>query len=69
MFDQMRGEGMKADTKTFCCLIRGYANAGVYNRMKDKQCRADETTFSMMAEAYKKEGTNDKVIWNRKNNL
>lgn len=33
----------------------------VYNRMKDKQCRADETTFSMMVEAYKKEGMNDKV--------
>lgn len=33
----------------------------VYNRMKDKQCRADETTFSMMVEAYRKEGMNDKV--------
>lgn len=33
----------------------------VYNRMKDKQCRADETTFSMMVEAYRKEGMNDKI--------
>ncbi|KVH24770.1 pentatricopeptide repeat-containing protein At3g06430, chloroplastic [Cynara cardunculus var. scolymus] len=102
-FDQMRAEGMRADTKTFCCLIRGYANGGlfhkvisvvqlagkleipentsfhnaviyacakaddlmemerVFKRMKDQQCRPDATTFSMMEEAYKKEGMNDKV--------
>ncbi|KAD5507940.1 hypothetical protein E3N88_15643 [Mikania micrantha] len=34
----------------------------VYRRMKDRQCRADATTFSIMAEAYKKEGMNDKVF-------
>ena len=102
-FDQMRAEGMRADTKTFCCLIRGYANAGlfhkvvssvqlagkleipentsfynavisacakaedliemekVFNRMKDKQCQPDSTTYSIMVEAYKKEGMNDKI--------
>nr|XP_043606436.1 pentatricopeptide repeat-containing protein At3g06430, chloroplastic [Erigeron canadensis] len=102
-FDQMRAEGMRADTKTFCCLIRGYANGGlfhkvismvelagkleipentsfhnavlyacakaddllemerVYKRMKDKQCKPDETTFFIMVEAYKKEDMNDKV--------
>ncbi|XP_010546934.1 PREDICTED: pentatricopeptide repeat-containing protein At3g06430, chloroplastic [Tarenaya hassleriana] len=32
-FDQMRGEGMKADTKTFCCLINGYANAGLFHKV------------------------------------
>ncbi|KAK4383309.1 hypothetical protein Sango_2789600, partial [Sesamum angolense] len=32
-FDQMRAEGMKADTKTFCCLIRGYANAGLFHKV------------------------------------
>ncbi|KAK9266784.1 hypothetical protein L1049_012515 [Liquidambar formosana] len=32
-FDQMRSEGMKADTKTFCCLIRGYANADLFHKV------------------------------------
>ncbi|XP_059286269.1 pentatricopeptide repeat-containing protein At3g06430, chloroplastic-like [Lycium ferocissimum] len=102
-FDQMRAEGVKADMKTFCCLIRGYANAGlfpkvintvqlagkleipentsffssviyacakaedliemerVFKRMKDKQCRPDDTTYSVMVEAYRKEGMTDKI--------
>ncbi|KAI7755421.1 hypothetical protein M8C21_027728, partial [Ambrosia artemisiifolia] len=34
----------------------------VYMRMKDKQCRADGTTYAIMIEAYKKEGMNDKVF-------
>ncbi|KAG8480808.1 hypothetical protein CXB51_025530 [Gossypium anomalum] len=104
-FDQMRAEGMKADTKTFCCLINGYANAGlfhkvistaqlaakfeipentsfynavifacakaedlmemerVFNRMKDKQCPPNELTFSIMVDAYRKEGMNDKIYY------
>ncbi|OIW18799.1 hypothetical protein TanjilG_13551 [Lupinus angustifolius] len=104
-FDQMRTEGMKADTRTFCCLINGYANAGlfhkvissirlaakleiaenitfynavlsacakaddlmemerVFNRMKDNQCQPDDTTFSIMIEAYRKEGMNDKIYY------
>ncbi|KAJ0540271.1 putative tetratricopeptide-like helical domain superfamily [Helianthus annuus] len=32
-FDQMRAEGMRADTKTLCCLIRGYANAGLFHKV------------------------------------
>ncbi|XP_015060612.1 pentatricopeptide repeat-containing protein At3g06430, chloroplastic-like [Solanum pennellii] len=102
-FDQMRAEGVKGDTKTFCCLIRGYANAGlfpkvinavqlagkleipennsffssviyacakaedllemerVFKRMKDKGFRPDDTTYTVMAEAYRKEGMTDKV--------
>ncbi|XP_022761296.1 pentatricopeptide repeat-containing protein At3g06430, chloroplastic [Durio zibethinus] len=102
-FDQMRAEGMKADTKTFCCLINGYAIAGlfhkvissvqlaakfeipentsfynsvisacakaedlmemerVFKRMKEKQCQPNEITFSIMVEAYKREGMNDKM--------
>lgn len=32
-FNQMRAEGMKADTKTICCLVRGYANAGVFHKV------------------------------------
>ncbi|GFZ21656.1 tetratricopeptide repeat (TPR)-like superfamily protein [Actinidia rufa] len=32
-FDQMRAEGMKADTNTFCCLIRGYANVGIFHKV------------------------------------
>ncbi|XP_015062643.1 pentatricopeptide repeat-containing protein At3g06430, chloroplastic-like isoform X2 [Solanum pennellii] len=73
-FDQMRAEGMKADTKTFCCLVRGYANAGlfhkaedvmemerVFKRMKDKQCQPDLMTYSTMIDAYQKEGMTDKV--------
>ncbi|KAI3737842.1 hypothetical protein L2E82_27855 [Cichorium intybus] len=24
---------MRADTKTFCCLIKGYANAGVFHKV------------------------------------
>ncbi|XP_022958882.1 pentatricopeptide repeat-containing protein At3g06430, chloroplastic-like isoform X1 [Cucurbita moschata] len=32
-FTQMRAEGMKADTKTFCCLINGYSNAGLFHKV------------------------------------
>lgn len=33
-FDQMRCGGiMIADTKTFCCLINGYANAGLFHKV------------------------------------
>ncbi|KAL2327502.1 hypothetical protein Fmac_020929 [Flemingia macrophylla] len=32
-FDQMCAEGLKADTKTFCCLINGYANAGIFHKV------------------------------------
>ncbi|GAA0163447.1 hypothetical protein LIER_19310 [Lithospermum erythrorhizon] len=32
-FDQMRAEGMKVDNRTFCCLIRGYANAGLFHKV------------------------------------
>jgi pentatricopeptide repeat protein len=102
-FNQMRAEEMRADTKTFCCLINGYANAGlfhkvissvqlagkfeipentsfynavisacakakdlmemerVFKRMKDKQCQPNSTTYSIMVEAYEKEGMNDKI--------
>ena len=102
-FDQMCAEGMKADTKTFCCLINGHANAGlfhkvigsvqlaakfeipentsfynavisacakaedlmemerIFKRMKDKQCQPNAMTFSIMVEAYRKEGMNDKI--------
>ncbi|KAL6952974.1 hypothetical protein U1Q18_041382 [Sarracenia purpurea var. burkii] len=33
----------------------------VFNRMKDKKCQPDSATYSMMADAYKKEGMSDKV--------
>ncbi|XP_059640413.1 pentatricopeptide repeat-containing protein At3g06430, chloroplastic [Cornus florida] len=33
----------------------------VFKRMKDKQCPPDSTTYSIMVEAYRKEGMNDKV--------
>lgn len=33
----------------------------VYNRMKDKHCALDSTTYSIMIEAYQKEGMNDKI--------
>ncbi|KAK6913618.1 Pentatricopeptide repeat [Dillenia turbinata] len=33
----------------------------VFKRMKDKQCLPDSTTYSLMVEAYRKEGMNDKV--------
>ncbi|KAJ3687422.1 hypothetical protein LUZ61_016586 [Rhynchospora tenuis] len=32
-FNQMRAEGMKPDTKTFCCLINGYSNAGLFHKV------------------------------------
>ncbi|KAG5559769.1 hypothetical protein RHGRI_003157 [Rhododendron griersonianum] len=32
-FEQRRAEGMKADTKTFCCLVRGYGNAPVFHKI------------------------------------
>ncbi|KAK7264778.1 hypothetical protein RJT34_32388 [Clitoria ternatea] len=50
-FDQMRAEGMKADTKTFCCLINGYANAGLFHkvissvRLAEKYEIPENTTF------------------------
>ncbi|XP_047950328.1 pentatricopeptide repeat-containing protein At3g06430, chloroplastic [Salvia hispanica] len=33
----------------------------VFKRMKDKLCRPDSTTYSIMMEAYRKEGMSDKV--------
>lgn len=33
----------------------------VFKRMKDKQCQPDSVTYSLMVDAYKKEGMNDKV--------
>lgn len=33
----------------------------VFRRMKEKQCHPDSTTFSMMIEAYRKEGMHDKI--------
>lgn len=33
----------------------------VFNQMKDKHCQPDSTTYSIMVEAYKKEGMNDKI--------
>ncbi|KAH1232502.1 hypothetical protein GLYMA_09G082100v4 [Glycine max] len=102
-FDQMYAEGLKADTKTFCFLINGYANAGIFHKvissvslaeklqirvntsfynaiisacakddaltemerffkhMKEKECHPDNTTYSVMIEAYRKEGMNDKI--------
>ncbi|CAL0304866.1 unnamed protein product [Lupinus luteus] len=104
-FDQMCGDGMKVDTKTFCCLINGYANAGIFHkvnsvvqlagrfqipentsfynavisacakaedliemerifkRMKEKRCQPDETTYSILVEAYRKEGMDDKIYY------
>lgn len=32
-FEQMRVEGMRTDAKTFCCLINGYANAGLFHKV------------------------------------
>ncbi|KAL5994445.1 hypothetical protein ACLOJK_024495 [Asimina triloba] len=102
-FDQMRAEGMKPDTKTFCCLINGYSNAQLYHkvvisvqlaeklevpvntsfynavinacakaedlmemervfkRMKDRHFQPSLTTYSIMMEAYSKEGMRDKI--------
>ncbi|KAK1292235.1 Pentatricopeptide repeat-containing protein [Acorus calamus] len=102
-FEQMRAERMRVDTKTVCCLINGYGNAGlfhkvvstiqlaersevpknasfynavisacakaedlmemerVFKRMKDGGVLPNEQTFSIMVEAYKKEGMHDKV--------
>ncbi|CAA0839631.1 Pentatricopeptide repeat-containing protein -chloroplastic [Striga hermonthica] len=34
-FEQMRAEGIRADVKTFCCLIRGYANGGLFHKVID----------------------------------
>ncbi|CAJ1975677.1 unnamed protein product [Sphenostylis stenocarpa] len=104
-FDQMVAEGLTADTKTFCCLINGYANAGIFykvissvslaekfqihmntsfynavisacanedsliemerffERMKEKECQPDNTTYSVMIEAYRKASMNDKIYY------
>lgn len=34
----------------------------VFKRMKDKHCQPDSTTYSIMVEAYRKEGMNDKIF-------
>ncbi|XP_010270963.1 PREDICTED: pentatricopeptide repeat-containing protein At3g06430, chloroplastic [Nelumbo nucifera] len=34
----------------------------VYKRMKDKHCQPDSSTFSIMVEAYRKEGMTDKIF-------
>ncbi|KAJ0980003.1 hypothetical protein J5N97_015477 [Dioscorea zingiberensis] len=103
-FNQMRAEGMRADTKTFCCLINGYSSAGlfhrvvssiqlaerlevpanvsfynavisacakagdllemdrVFKRMKDRHFTPDSMTYSILIDAYQKEGMNDKIF-------
>lgn len=35
----------------------------VFNRMKDNQCQPDDTTYSIMIEAYNKEGMRDKIFY------
>ncbi|XP_021822436.1 pentatricopeptide repeat-containing protein At3g06430, chloroplastic [Prunus avium] len=35
----------------------------VFKRMKEKQCPPDSTTYSLMVEAYSKEGMNDKIYY------
>ncbi|KAL5564645.1 hypothetical protein UlMin_027809 [Ulmus minor] len=35
----------------------------VFQRMKDKQCLPNSTTYSVMIEAYRKEGMNDKIYY------
>lgn len=35
----------------------------VFKRMKDKQCLPNSTTYSIMVEAYRKEGMNDKIYY------
>ena len=102
-FNQMRSEGMKPDTKTFCCLINGFSKAGFFHKvvgmdklaerlgvptdtsfhnailgkcakaddlmemervfmhMKHKQCDPDAMTYSILVEAYRKEGMTDKI--------
>lgn len=35
----------------------------VFMRMKDTQCPPDDTTYSIMVEAYRKEGMNDKIYY------
>ncbi|KAJ6357194.1 hypothetical protein OIU78_005131 [Salix suchowensis] len=35
----------------------------VFKRMKDKQCPPDSRTYSIMVEAYRKEGMNDKIYY------
>ncbi|TKY72967.1 Pentatricopeptide repeat-containing protein [Spatholobus suberectus] len=77
-FDQLCAEGLKADTMTFCCLINGYANAVIsacakedalmemerfFKLMKEKDCQPDNTTYSVMIEAYRKESMNDKIYY------
>ncbi|MQL74516.1 hypothetical protein Taro_006878 [Colocasia esculenta] len=102
-FDQMRAERMKPDTKTICCLINGFSNAGLFHkvvsmiqlaekleipmntpffnavisacakagdlvemervfmRMKERHYSPDPATYSIMVEAYNKEGMTDKI--------
>ncbi|RDX87603.1 Pentatricopeptide repeat-containing protein, chloroplastic, partial [Mucuna pruriens] len=99
-FDQMCAERLKADTKTFCCLINGifhkvissvslaeklrirettsFYNAVIsacakedalvemerfFKRMKEKECQPDNTTYSVMIEAYRKASMNDKIYY------
>lgn len=35
----------------------------VFKRMKDSQCQPDDTTYTIMIEAYRKEGMNDKIYY------
>lgn len=56
------------NTSFYNAVISACANAEdlmemerVFNRMKDKQCQPDATTYSLMVEAYRKEGMRDKI--------
>ncbi|XWS08430.1 hypothetical protein CRYUN_Cryun40dG0001900 [Craigia yunnanensis] len=60
--------GIPENTSFYNAIISACAKAEdlmemerIFKRMKDKQCQPNAMTFSIMVEAYRKEGMNDKI--------
>ncbi|KAJ8630912.1 hypothetical protein MRB53_024235 [Persea americana] len=51
-FNQMCAEKMKADTKTFCCLIKGYGEAGLYQKVVSSVQMAEKLEISANTSFY-----------------
>lgn len=68
---QLAGKfGIPENTTFYNAVISACAKAEdlmemerVFKRMKDKQCQPNSTTYSVMVEAYRKEGMNDKIYY------
>nr|KYP47414.1 hypothetical protein KK1_030944 [Cajanus cajan] len=73
LYDEMAKRSIMPNTLTQNIVVSGYVISACakedalmemerfFNRMKEKECQPDNTTYSVMIEAYRKESMNDKI--------